>query len=216
MYHIFLLYKQEPRGTQSRRIVYDKSEIAATRFSGRISRTGAQTELYSKPLGRTISPPTVAGFPWDVSRLCKNLLDLDAVAKTHTLEEVKIVEGPGGDIVGSFPVKNSQSGRITFECRRDFGLNLANVKIFFDENKPPIHDYRIQWKKGEGDVWYISSLVDDHYSIGHKITIHRELILKDFRPNIPVAKTMFTRESLQAPDGSRILDRRANVAAKAQ
>lgn len=41
MYHIFLLYKQEPRGTHSQRIVYNKSEIAATRFSDRISRTGA-------------------------------------------------------------------------------------------------------------------------------------------------------------------------------
>lgn len=144
------------------------------------------------------------------------MLNLDVLAKTLSPKDVRIIEAPGGDIVGSFPVKNSQSGRIRFECGREFGLNLANVKIFFDENKAPIHDYRIQWKKGDGDVWYISSLVDDHNLTGHNITIHTELILKDFIPNANIEKTMFTRESLQAPDGSRILDRRTKVAAPAQ
>ncbi len=197
---LVLTYKTEPRGTKQQRIVADDKAISATRFSDRISRTGATTRIVGRESINTV-------FPWDVSQLARSVLDLDIVFKKHSRDQITIDQTPTGDLACSFRVQNSESGRVEFQCLRAFGFNLANVKFYPVGDQPPNREIQIEWLQTAEGLWHINSLKDTRRRRPDVLS-RRELIMKEFDANAEIPDDTFTEAFLNAPVGSRVIDTR--------
>ena len=211
-YHIELKYHRDEQlmGVDSRRIIFDGKAVTEASFTPRIQPTGAQGRVVQpEDFGTGVSRPSEADFPWDVSLLVGNIWHPERLIKNVTPQRIEIGQTPGGDLVGSYPLVNTDRVRVRFECPRDSGFNLARMQVFNVGQAEPAEDVRIEWKQSPTGVWYVRSLDKTDVFRDPRIPVARiRNVLKytEFQPNAKVDPKLFMEGSLGLPSRSRILD----------
>ena len=159
-YHIDLKYhRDELMGVDSRRIIFDGKTIMEASFAPKIHPTGAEGRvLQPQDFGTGVSKPSEADFPWDVALLAGNVWHPERLIKNVTPQRIEIRQTPGGDLVGSYPLVNTDRVRVRFECPQDSGFNLARMQVLNVGQAEPAEDVRIEWKQSPTGLWYIRSL----------------------------------------------------------
>jgi hypothetical protein len=126
-------------------------------------------------------------------------------------------ETPGGDLVGTNPIAINRS-RIRMECPRRFGFNIASAQFSVVGEEHPRRECILQWKQDPSGLWYVTSLqeVFELRSPMNKVMkrVRTVLMYSRFKPNAKVDKNLFTEESLQMPDGCRIIEIRPGERSK--
>ncbi len=212
-YHIELKYHRDELPTvhvDSRRIIFDGKTITEAMFSPRIHPTGAQGRvLQPQDFGSGVSKPSEVDFPWDVALLVGNVWHPERLIENVTPQRIEIRQTPGGDLVGSYPLANTDRVRVRFECPRDSGFNLARLQVFNVGQAEPAEDVRIEWKQSPTGLWYVRSVDKTDVLRDPRIPVARiRHVLKytEFQPNAKVAPKLFTQAALGLPSGSPILD----------
>ena len=127
------------------------------------------------------------------------------------LKRIEIRQTPGGDLVGSYPLVNTDRVRVRFECPRNSGFNLARKQVFNVGQAEPAEDVRIRWKQSPNGLWYVRSIDKTDVSRDPRIPVPRiRHVLKytEFQPNAKVDPKLFLEAALGLPSRSPILDHR--------
>jgi hypothetical protein len=168
--------------------------------------------------GDGLSRPASANFPWDVTKLSGNVWDVERLIKNIPAERIKIRQSPEGDLVGSYPLKDTSRVRVRFECLRQFGFNITKKQDFVVGEDHPRHEYSLRWKRNSNGLWYVTSL-QETFELRNEMNqiekrIQRVMMYSRFEPNARVTSSMFTEESLQMPERSPIIDARVGDGSK--
>jgi hypothetical protein len=207
-YHIELRYQTEYRGLSCRRITYDGKQVKAAWFPPRWLTRGQTRVITIQDYGDGLSRPELADFRWDVARLSSNVWDVERMMKSVPAVNIEIRESPEGDLIGSFPVVNSDGVRVQFECPKKFGFNIARVQVSNRGTQRPAQESRIEWKLAPNELWYVRSLQDDFVHLPENKRSRRVLKYAEFEPNVKVDPKIFTYEWLRRPMESQIADSR--------
>jgi hypothetical protein len=212
-YHIELKYhRDELTKDDSRRIIFDGKAVRVASFAPGIRPTGALGRVFQpEDFGSGVFRPLEADFPWDVALLVGNVWHPERLIKNVTPQRIEIRQTPGGDLVGSHPLVNTDRVRVRFECPRDSGFNLARMQVFNVDQAEPAEDTRIEWKRSPTGLWYVRSIDKTDVSRDPRIDVPRiRHVLKydEFQPNAKVDPKLFTEAALGLPSGGPILDRR--------
>jgi hypothetical protein len=215
-YNLVLEYAKERMGTATRRIIYDKAAIFATRFSDRIHPFGGETDVYAGPKEEWESArPQMADFPFDVAKLPSRMGNIPRLIQNIGADRIKMSIAPNGDYLGEHGFANAK-GKVVFECPRDCGYNIARTRVLRDDHEVG-EDVSATWKKS-GDVWYIAAFTEElnlfNGSNMPERSIRDELVYEKFDANPEVPAESFSLTKLSAPLGSRIIDRRSGTAAR--
>lgn len=206
-YRVRLDYTSEPLEIRRRIIIYDNSAVLSSRFSGLISRVGAEGEIddgkNSWPNGPTV--PTIFDFHWDISRLDISVFDLEGLLQNRG-DEIALVTQENGDIKGTFPVGRSTIAE--FVCAKKFGYNLAERRAILPDGWV-YQLIRAEWVQS-GDEWRIARLEETTGKANE--SNHRWLLeIEKWSPHEHVPDEEFTLAALDLPPGARILDHRPNI-----
>jgi hypothetical protein len=217
-YHIELKYhRHELLKVDSRRIVFDGKVVTEAMFAPTINPTGAMGRV-SQPeaFGSGVSRPSEVDFPWDVALLVGNFWEPQRLIENVTPQRIEIRQTPGGDLVGSHPLVNTDRVRVRFECPRDSGFNLARLQVFNIGQAEPAEDTRVEWKQSPTGLWYVRSIDKTDVFRDPRIPVARiRNVLKytEFQPNAKVDPKLFMEASLGLPSRSPILDWRPGAKA---
>jgi hypothetical protein len=196
----------------SRRIIFDGEAVTEASFTPRINPTGAMGHVFEpEDFGSGVSRPLEAEFPWDVALLVGNIWHLERLITNVTPQRIEIRQTPGGDLVGSYPLVNTDRVRVRFECPRNSGFNLARKQVFNVGQAEPAEDVRIEWKLSPNGLWYVLSIDKTDVSRDPRIPVPRiRHVLKytEFQPNAKVDPKLFLEAALGLPSRSPILDHR--------
>jgi hypothetical protein len=186
-------------------------------FAPRINPTGAMGRVVQpEDFGSGVSRPSEVDFPWDVALLVGNIWDPERLIENVTPQRIEIRQTPGGDLVGSYPLVNTDRVRVRFECPRKTGFNLARMQVLNVGQAEPAEDVRIEWKRSPIGLWYIRSIDKTDVSRDPRIPVARiRHVLKytEFQPNAKVDPKLFMEASLGLPSRSPILDWRPGAKA---
>jgi hypothetical protein len=186
-------------------------------FAPTINPTGAMGHLCQpEDVGSGVTRPSQADFRWDVALLVGNIWQPERVIKNVTPQRIDIRQTPGGDLVGSYPLVNTDQVRVQFECRRDSGFNLARIQVFNVGQAEPAEDARIEWKQSPTGLWYVRSIDKTDVFRDPRIPVKRirnALKYTEFQPNAKVDPRLFMESALGLPSGSPILDWRPGAKA---
>jgi hypothetical protein len=211
-YHIRLEFLQHPEQLTRRIIIYDGSAIFGSRFSDRISRTGAETRVEPKNDISHLVKPTLFDFRWDVTGLNLTFLDAPGLLKKQR-ELGRVVESNSAseDSYG-WTVHVDQITRAVYEFTKLAGYNPTSRKVF--EDGVLVNETTGKWNRSN-NTWYISSLSDWE---GFRGRSQKKWILSysSFEANIPIDPKLFTIPALEMPAGTRIVDSRPNDTKKAR
>jgi hypothetical protein len=213
-YHVdFTFDKDEILKLDSKRMFYDGEKITVAEFTPRAHPTGAQAHVstpndYGDGLGRG----AWGDFQWDVTNLAQNVWDPERLVKNLGANRVEIKQTPDGDLIGSYPLTNTDRVRVRFECPRKFGYNLAKLEVFNVGKDHPAQEFSLQWRQGATGLWYVTSLLETFQTRDEQGKLDRRLrgvmMYSRFEPNAKVDPSLFTEESLHLPAGSPIVDSR--------
>jgi hypothetical protein len=218
-YHIELKYQRDEQlmRVDSRRIIFDGQAVTEASFTPRIHPTGAEGRVVQpEDFGSGVSKPSEADFPWDVALLVGNVWHPERLIQNVTPQRIEIGQTPGGDIVGSYPLVNTDRVRVRFECPRDTGFNLARMQVLNVGQAEPAEDVRIEWKQSPTGLWYVRSIDKTDVFRDPRIPVARiRNVLKytEFQPNAKIDPKLFAEASLGLPSRSRILDWRPGAKA---
>jgi hypothetical protein len=217
-YHIELKYhRDEVTKVDSRRIIFDGKTITEAMFAPTINPTGAMGRLCQpEDFGSGVSRPSEVDFPWDVGLLVGNIWHPERLIKNVTPQRIEIGQTPGGDLVGSYPLGNTDRVRVQFACPRDSGFNLARMQVFNVGQAEPAEDARIDWKQSPTGLWYVRSIDQTDVFRDPRIPVARiRHVLKytEFQPNARVDPKLFLEAALGLPSRSPILDWRPGAKA---
>jgi hypothetical protein len=147
-----------------------------------------------------------------VTNLAKNAWDPDRLVKRLAVNHIEVKETPDGDLVGSYPLSDTDRVRVHFECPRRFGYNLARMKVFNVGEDHPAQEFSLQWRQGPTGLWYVSNLLETFETRDEKgkrgLRMRAIVMYSSFEPNAKVDPKLFTEESLKMPAGSSIVDSR--------
>jgi hypothetical protein len=220
-YHIDFAFRRDDLWREtSRRIIYAGGDgVTCASFTPATHPTGARAFVFTpERYGDGLSRPASANFPWDVTKLSRNVWDVERLIKNIPAERIKIRQTPEGDLVGSYPLTNIGRDRVRFECLRQFGFNITKKQDFVVGEDHPRHEYSLRWKRNSNGLWYVTSLQESfelHNEMDQIVKQIRSVMMYSrFEPNARVASSMFTEESLQMPEGSPIVDARVGDGSK--
>jgi hypothetical protein len=207
-YRVSLSYNKSASGAASRATVFDGEVLATSTDSKIFVPAGQETQLeHPTDFGGLIKPrPQV--FPWDVSKLSSNAIDVEGTIKNFPGDQIKLVQRPSGDIDGTILVKPAAFVRLEFARR--FGFNLVKQQVFASQDGPLVQDYELKWERSKDGLWYVTAIQDAFVSTsaGHEYARKDEMELTSFEPNAEVDAKLFTLASLSMKAGSLIVDRR--------
>jgi hypothetical protein len=179
----------------SRRIIIDRKTITEAMFTPTINPTGAMGRVFQpEAFGSGVSRPSEVGFPWDVALLVGNIWHPERPIKSVTPQRIEIRQTPGGDLVGSYPLVNTDRVRVRFECPRDSGFNLDRMQVFNVGQAEPAEDVRIEWKQSPTGLWYVRPIDKTDVFRDPRIPVARiRHVLKytEFQPNAKVDPKLF-------------------------
>jgi hypothetical protein len=218
-YHIDLTFLHDDlRRNTSSRIICDGKLVTITWFSPDIHPLGAHT-IVSAParFGDILCQPEDATFSWDVAHLSGHVWNGQRLIYDVDAGRIDFTEKPDGDLVGTNPIVINRS-QIRMECPRRFGFNIARAEFSVAGEKHPRREYVLQWKQHPSGLWYLMSLqqiFELRSDLDKVIKRVREVLMYSrFEPNARVESSLFTEESLQMPDGCRIIEIRPGERSK--
>lgn len=177
-------------------IVSDGSAIFVTTFSERLHPVGCETRVY----GADEVAQALGSFGYNLARLPQRLLDLEQLEKYAPAFE----ELPSGRYRCKFdPTDKFQ---LTLEFAPEYGYNVAMREGRRNFGKPTYTRYTATWKEAKG-VWYIDRLDREEWLEG-ELYGRIKLWYDEFEVNPPVAAKLFTLDSLQMREESRLIDER--------
>jgi hypothetical protein len=212
-YHLKFTYRHDRLfGTTSERIIFDGQVIRSARFSPLCHPTGAEGFIRTpETLGDGVFKPGVPPIFWDITKLANNVWNPEMLLHGPRAAELEFQITPEGDVIVSYDIPRAGGrDRVRFECPRRFGYNIGK-KEEFNGNEPerPVRSAHLDWKQSSSGLWYVRSL-DETYlgrdQDGSQFRERRVLIFSAFEPNAVVDPKLFTEESLELPDGTRIVD----------
>lgn len=177
-------------------IVSDGSAVFVTTFSERIHPAGCETRVY----GAAEVGQALGFFRYNLARLPQRLLDLEQLEKYAPAFE----ELPGGRYGCKFDPTDKM--QLTLEFAPEYGYNVAMREGRRNFGKPTYTRLTATWKEAKG-VWYIDRLDREEWLEG-KLHLRVEFWYDEFEVNPPVAAKLFTLDSLQMREESRIIDER--------
>jgi len=207
-YHVRLDFDREPYTTMERQIIiYDGEAVLSSKFFLKeIPHPTGSNGYINTPDGTR--PHAVVGFPWDVGKLARHALDLDAVLQRRPREDIKMTAVKGGYRGTS---RINEFVTFSFDMDQASGWNVSRLTVQNDGEQHPVQHNEATWKKA-GDLWYVDSAV-------HQFDLRRidwplrrwHLRYDKFEPNCEVPAKLFTQDALELHPRSRIQDQRPNV-----
>ncbi len=218
-YHIDLTFVRDSlRHNTAAHIVYDGRLVMMTWFSPNIRPVGAHTIVeVPNDYGDMLRRPDDGTFPWDVAQLSGHVWNGERLIGDVAAGKLMFTETPAGDLVGTNPIVINRS-RTRIECPRRFAFNIAKAEFSVMGEDRPRTEYLLQWKQEPGGLWYVTVVqktsefrtpADKVFRLDRKV-----LMYSRFEPNAKVDQGLFTEESLQMPDGCRIMENRRGEATR--
>jgi hypothetical protein len=212
-YHAVLTFFRDAfRGNSTTRILFDGNAVTTAWFAPSIFPTGAQG-LVSPPqdYGDNLARPDTGDFPWDITKLARNVWDPEKLRPGTGPRQLDIQETREGDITGTYLLDGTARVRVRFECPRRFGYNVAVEQVFNAPDERPAQESRLEWKQSPTGLWYVRSLEQRFVLREANLSrrrVRRVLKYSAFEPNARVEPSMFSVDSLHMPKGTPIVDRR--------
>jgi len=197
-YHIDLTYRSMTFGDTRRLIVFDGESVGLSRFSPRISVSGAEGEVHpAVRLPTGLVPPQLAGFPWDAANLHRTVDSLDVLVD-NVGDRLKSEFAPGGDVILTYPTGSAEA---TLRYPKKFGYRIASKEVISDSGEL-LRKSEVTWQRF-GDHWFISSLTD----LSTRSEVEQTLVITDASIGDAADPQRFTLAALDLPGASRIIDR---------
>jgi hypothetical protein len=206
-YHVRMDFDREPYTTVERQIIiYDGEVVLSSSFFQKTIPHPTGSEGYIHALEGESTRPSNLGFPWDVSKLARHALDLDGVLQHHPRESIKMTAVDGKGYRGTLRIDKFVTS--TFDVDKANGWNVSRVTVQNDGEERPVQHCESTWKKA-GDLWYVSSAVDQFDLRRNNRPLRRwQMRYDSFEPNCEVPAKLFTKDALELHPRSRTLDQR--------
>jgi hypothetical protein len=201
-YHISLKYNENAGPVRSTTIIYDgdmliKTDVSVAPGSKKLY---TRTELF--PVANAQSPPYMAGFPFNPSKLPDAAFILGRKLDQIT-DKIEITEQPTGGYLATCPYDND---RMEVHFLPQYGYNASSLRIYNKGKDRAVAERQTIWGQEKG-VWFVKSITRTIYPPALPAS-KDVLVYHQFQPNIAVPKELFRVASLQISENSSIIDRR--------
>ncbi|WP_299466217.1 hypothetical protein [uncultured Gimesia sp.] len=202
-YYLNLEFTSHNEAEQRRVILFDGSTLATSRFSPKISVTGAGGDLFPARASRAgIVSPQIASFPWDISHLQRELCCLPLVIENLGRDRLSCSKTMEGDLKAGYLVgKSGKAGKVSLVFRKKDGFHLSCYHCENPQGKL-MKTNDLDWINIDG-VWCVKKMVEVSFIANKKW----ELEFKSISPNVMLDEKTFALEALDLPARSRIIDR---------
>ncbi|QDT88437.1 hypothetical protein [Gimesia algae] len=188
---------------QRRVILFDGSTLATSRFSPRISVTGAAGDLFPARASRSgIVSPQIAHFPWDIAHLDREVCYFPMVIENLGRDRLACSYTPQGDITAGYLVgRQGKAGKVDLLFRKKDGFHLGSYRCENPQRKL-MQSNDLAWTQIDG-VWCVKKMIEVSYIANKKW----ELEFNTIKPNAAIEENTFALEALELPARSRIIER---------
>lgn len=197
--------KWSPSNIGERVIIYDGSQILSVEFDREGNCQGTIYFGFAK-----MAVMRNAGFPFeDPIRLWTQALNVEGL----DLKNTEMTPLGNGGLIGLLQ-KNTY--RMRFVLFDKFGYDLRRVSSYRTGESQPFRDYTMNWEPS-GDAFYIQRFTNTVTSASHdtgsdfQASRRRIIEYSKFQSNVELDPTVFELSSVNIPDGTEFLDKRANV-----
>jgi hypothetical protein len=202
-YHIDLIFHRDDYRKQTGcRIIHDGRVVMGCRSTQEVD---SYFEFKPDDYGDSLARPTMVDFPWDIAQLSGNAWNPDRLRPMR----MEIRRTPEGDLVGSYPIVNTDRVSVRFECSRRFGFNLNRIRVLDVAQPKPAQDMRVEWKQGPDGLWYVRSLDETRVLRDERKAVWRTRdVLKytSFEPNARIDPRLFTKDARRPTARSLVVD----------